>query len=657
MSDDESAYNPDGEEDEEEDEETEELGNWRAATGAAIGPPTRIRTYPPALPTMNSLSQAAASLDENNSPPIVPIPFDLLRNKRLDFGKDHDFLVETHCYMQAFAAQDYTPLEPENQSQEEREEMLHIWMTEYNSQRTELNRKVRAAIEHHIIAVACEMGLTLEGQKPTGFRDVMAIVGEGKNWKGDGEKLMQKFVYRAKYGEFADKAAIWIRRAEGDWKTKNNIVYKPHDPTKNVIHARTQSSFHRFLVTKKNETVKMFSRAEMRVTKGNLVRERGHTKTDDLWDVISTKVYDGAGQVVRMKRGLTDEQRSRAMATIGLKLQHLGEEEEQEVAPPNVDTNDNNQRQQEAGAIAEETGPTHVEPLVRVDWEENLRRSFAVARGCATSHRIGEIIREAMITQREEYTTSSSGTRSQEDETSDGGSYSQRGSDPSGDVDLQADDSVDDFDSQSVNATYAEYKEKLDEQTDPKSKDHILHVLGKMRKHLRPKKVRRRQKEVEQSPTLSSQSDEETDNRKQVSTKTAQIEENEDNSSESSEEQDNFKQVSTTTPLRLCENYKKCKYCVCHCCYVRILKETKQSTTTEMTRQSQQKQHHSPSKGVRKRTRGREETVQCVHEPQTLWLEEENPLYFRKAYVEKKGEDYAYPTTCSQCEKSLVIDV
>ncbi len=90
---------------------------------------------------------------------------------------------------------------------------------------------------------------------------------------------------------------------------------------------------------------------------------------------------------------------------------------------------------------------------------------------------------------------------------------------------------------------------------------------------------------------------------------------------------------------------------------MRINKEKKQSTNQEMTRKSQRKQHHSPSRAVRKRTRGREETVQCVHEPQTLWLEEENPLYFRKAYVEKKGEDYAYPTTCSQCEKSLVIDV
>ena len=110
------------------------------------------------------------------TPMIVEIPFDLLRLKKLDMTKDRDFIIETYPYMQAFAPKDYTPLDATTQTEEEYNELLTIWMEEYTTQRDFLNTNVRSAIERHIIVVANEMNFTLDGQKPTGYRDVINII-------------------------------------------------------------------------------------------------------------------------------------------------------------------------------------------------------------------------------------------------------------------------------------------------------------------------------------------------------------------------------------------------------------------------------------------------------------------------------------------------
>ena len=54
--------------------------------------------------------------------------------------------------------------------------ILQIWLDEYNNQRNKLNMNVKAATENHITKIACEMGLMLEGQQLTGYRDVMSII-------------------------------------------------------------------------------------------------------------------------------------------------------------------------------------------------------------------------------------------------------------------------------------------------------------------------------------------------------------------------------------------------------------------------------------------------------------------------------------------------
>jgi hypothetical protein len=59
----------------------------------------------------------------------------------------------------------------------------------------------------------------------------------------------------------------------------------------------------------------------------------------------------------------------------------------------------------------------------------------------------------------------------------------------------------------------------------------------------------------------------------------------------------------------------------------------------------------------RKRTRGKEETVHCDHEHLSMLVLQENVLYFRKAYVTKKGADYDYPTRCSRCKESFLVEI
>jgi hypothetical protein len=51
------------------------------------------------------------------------------------------------------------------------------------------------------------MKLSLEGQQPTGFFDVMTIVELQQNWEGEKQKHMQQFMYQVKYGEFKNKRA------------------------------------------------------------------------------------------------------------------------------------------------------------------------------------------------------------------------------------------------------------------------------------------------------------------------------------------------------------------------------------------------------------------------------------------------------------------
>ena len=53
------------------------------------------------------------------------------------------------------------------QSEEEYNELILIWLEEYNKQRDDLNLNVRSATERHILEVAIEMELKLNGQLPT----------------------------------------------------------------------------------------------------------------------------------------------------------------------------------------------------------------------------------------------------------------------------------------------------------------------------------------------------------------------------------------------------------------------------------------------------------------------------------------------------------
>jgi hypothetical protein len=46
----------------------------------------------------------------------------------------------------------------------------------------------------------------------------------------------------------------------------------------------------------------------------------------------------------------------------------------------------------------------------------------------------------------------------------------------------------------------------------------------------------------------------------------------------------------------------------------------------------------------------------CVHLPVTMLMTEDNNQYFRRAYVDRMGNDYDYLTQCSKCNASIVIE-
>jgi hypothetical protein len=61
---------------------------------------------------------------------------------------------------------------------------------------------IHSAVERRIRDIACQKGLMVDGLKPTGFHDVMAMVNARNSWRGPQIKTMQQFIYQAKYGEF-----------------------------------------------------------------------------------------------------------------------------------------------------------------------------------------------------------------------------------------------------------------------------------------------------------------------------------------------------------------------------------------------------------------------------------------------------------------------
>jgi hypothetical protein len=203
---------------------------------------------------------------------------------------------------------------------------------------------------------------------------------------------------------------------------------------------------------------------------------------------------------------------------------------------------------------------------------------------------------------------------------------------------LDADGSVDDLAEISVNETYNEYKKKL-EDASPDNQDHIIRILGVMN-HLGAKSDGKKpEKKLGEEKSSGSESDE----------------------SKSVESRQQFKQVSGKTPLRMCPNFKTCKYCLCHNCYTIVVQKERETTKLPASPDNQRKNLRNevspPSAGRRKRCRGKEDTVMCDHEQLSMLVMEENVAYFRKAYVTKKGADYDYPKKCSRCQTSLMVEV
>jgi hypothetical protein len=487
----------------------------------------------------------------------------------------------------------------------------------------------------------------------------MNIIKSRENWtEGAKELHMRQFLYRAKYGEYKDRKIAWITRYEQEWKALNNIVYMD-----NNVHARTESSFHRFLVTKKNETVKMFSRAEVKITKGKMVRDRHHKTTDDYWEVLPGRIYHGAGILVQIKTGLEPEHLQRALAAIGLRTQDIEAEDHLPGNQPVTEEPAENEIEQVIGK-----DDTPVQP----DWRKDLQHSLHVARGLAPVREIIEECRKELVINR----GGGDMSESEAAESSETSGYA-RTSNTTSDGEFEANSTEDDLCEVSVEGTYMEYKKKLAD-ADPRNQDHIIHVLGVMNQlRKQPMHMTKSNLMEEEASESTSEKTSESDSKTASKSKSpdpnqqfkqpklmeegaSESDTEEVSESKSPETKQQFKQVSSKTPLRMCPNFKLCKYCLCHNCFERMVQEEQDSTKMPASPLNQRKNHRketTPPGGRRKRTRGKEETVHCDHKHLSMLVLEENVLYFRKAYVTRKGADYDYPTSCSRCKESLLVEI
>ena len=366
-----------------------------------------------------------------------------------------------------------------------------------------------------------------------------------------------------------------------------------------------------------------------------MVRDRHHCKTNIYWDELPDKIYHGAGKLLRLKTGLQPEQLQKALAAIGLKPQDL--EQEETVLPDTIlpvplpvleETATTLVPQQEIGA--EERMPR--------DWENELKISLRVARGYTTVGRIVEVVKAELTNHLDNDTIPSPG--SEAEESSEPSDYMPNSDDMAGDIRLSANSSLEDMGEVTVEQTYREYKKKLDE-AEPENRDSMIYVMGVM-KSLR-KKPENPREATELEEKQSSDSDSEKDS-ELVPEKTKQ----------------QFKPVSGKTPLRMCPNYRDCKYCLCHNCYGTMMQEEVDDSKLPATPSNPRKtsrREATPPGGRRKKTRGKDEISECDHEHLSMLVLEENSAYFRKSYVAKKGEDYDYPAKCSGCSESLVLDM
>jgi hypothetical protein len=193
---------------------------------------------------------------------------------------------------------------------------------------------------------------------------------------------------------------------EREWKDRMKIVYEDNDCRRTHLRARMQSSYRRFLITKKNKIVKMLARAEVTMTKGQMVRDRSHEATVQFWDVVSERLYMGAGVVIALKPTLTDEEKTKVLATIGLTTKDLEPEDLINLdARMNAEGNIGEKNARNIGEVREANEPVGgnlvsevetQEPPIRITWEAELKKDLHIARTKAFWERIMKLVMEEM---------------------------------------------------------------------------------------------------------------------------------------------------------------------------------------------------------------------------------------------------------------------
>ena len=230
------------------------------------------------------------------------IPPSMFLNKNTRFPADSAHLLVTHKYYGQFQPLEYEAIN-ETTPATAKGMQLKKWSKEYNSVRTSMQESAKFAIETRGHRMALKWMMKIDGQNPTGMRDVLSLLQMETTWTEDNLVNTRNFLHAIKYGEEGDSTC---GSAEREWQKSQNIVY---EHTREVSRTkRKMSSYHKQVSIEKINLNKQIERIEIRMIPGELVRHNKINKTTpDSWEAAEewTGSFSGEGYVHRLRASLS----------------------------------------------------------------------------------------------------------------------------------------------------------------------------------------------------------------------------------------------------------------------------------------------------------------------------------------------------------------
>ncbi len=207
------------------------------------------------------------------------------------------------------------------------------------------------------------------------------------------------------------------------------------------------------------------------------------------------------------------------------------------------------------------------EVMIRINWEGQVRNAIMVARTKASAEKIMEIVRNAMGTSMNKESSTDSEISEEEQSVSKQDTIIIDDGTDDEDQDYKTGEEEDSEDEELEIYSYQDVEEEdSEDEVEKRERLACLEVeteRGMEWDRMEEEKERKRRKEEEMDikEQIINEESEESE------AKADSDEESEVSQSDVSETRSDFRHVSVSAPLQLCENFRTCKYCLCHCCY------------------------------------------------------------------------------------------